>query len=558
MSAERTSRLTESGRGAGQQQPIRPKRYEELPARTLRLFKRGALGSSIAFVGVLLLAQWLWAFVLGGLAALFGVALLRSTRHDLLAKRVNAAYAHMRAGEDAEASAILDALEREGGAAAVMKLVFVERAGFELSRGLAEEARIAATKAIELDGWWGKVEQREVTLSAYALRALANAALDQHAAALEDASRGAAALSTLAYARAHAAKLLVALAQGDHETTKALSRSAVLLTELPSRERALVSKRLRVGATGGAYRASSNMDLDIGLDELASAAERAFEARRAAFLDVAPADASPEEVAARQPSKRRSSWRLYLTLVPFFVFWGYFGTSTMVSGVLPIALAMWLGFLVVGAWRRSESVALSTMGARKAIATGDLAAANRHIDALGQPKEAVEAATVGQLRAQVAVEQGRHGDVLFRTAEALGRLGAVESVKLSSLERLTPSLLEERAVALAAMGREEQARAELHRLVRDCPLYEYAARAEYRVELQLAVIAGRWEEARELVRTRPDAPLRRSDAEVASRVRSFDQAAPPRVRASSELHVPASSDDDELEDETAERPRARA
>lgn len=486
----------------------------------LGVFSAAALGVGLG-PALLLVCAWymIWS----------GTAVIRSARG---AQIVNLAFARGASAQYDEALALLDEADARIKTRYLQRATQLQRAHIALQRGELDQSIEAATRASAApSGVLGREYQRTYAVNARAIRALSNALAGHDAAALEDADHAEADERTDAagLGRVLLARLAVAERSGERGRMRELCRGplATFVTgELSPRERALYrTYRIQAFATGpGAYREQRHPDAAPEAPTLATSEPSLAPARKVA--------ADPKLVETLAAQRTASGWQ-----------------SARRMGVR--ALGAWLGLMVVlfSIWRLLEGTRTHGVGAHERARTGEtflassmtvvalvlggtilwavlrvrraLVAQRAHVRArralwLDDGARFVEQIQVvrssGLVQNQVmadAFEADRayaHADfdrAVQLTTSALDRLKGAPAVRAMNIDLLVTGITERRACALAALGRQTEARAELALLLSECPSYAYRARAEYTVELLALISAGDLDAARELARACP-------------------------------------------------------
>lgn len=476
-----------------------------------------------AGLGMMLAGAAVGAAALAVFAALLTFNAFWLRRSTTGAQAHNLAFAHAGAGRIEQASAILDVSDAVVGLRYLLRANQLLRARIALQRGESDATIAHATRAIELPlGAYVRWAQRGHIASAHAIRALAYALTGQAAEARADAALVAS--SEHANATAHGYALLAELTllarAGERARLRALlSESAMkpAVAELPPRERALYrAYRQQAYAAGqGAYREGINVDAERALEALVAPTSPTPAAPPA---PAAVAPALLEQIAKRGPAPRalRNKHRLraVAAMLVLVSTWLYFeqpsppsdapGESPGLTGTLallsvPLFMLVWASVVIRSRLQATRALKV----AQHALAVGDDA---RFLSALVRvrtstlPQHRIEAAF---LEARHAYPQARFEQVLEATECALQLFAQHPTLRALHVDIMVAGCLELRACALAALGRGDEARAELAVLLRDCPSYAHRPRVEHVVDLLASITSGDWPRAAQLARSRP-------------------------------------------------------
>ncbi len=429
-----------------------------------------------------------------------------------------------------------------------------------LQRGFIALARGDAARAEEVVG--PAVEPRITFVTenaelfhrfeALALRALARAGLGRNDLAEADARavESAAVTTPNALARAALARAVIHARRGDRTALGAFleQKEAFILEHTLPRERMLLRSlsALAHPEGGSVYREpapSRENERDGTPDWIARFAPHAPRLGEAMFAErndtAAPAvdDAAALRVgaqrlqAANALSVRRSRFRtlaIWLVLVVMFLaIWQLLAPAEQTTVAVPpppdpppeptnwaylVALAVVpppilfafirLLFLRVNQRERRNIAAV------RAHAEGDKAGAERTLQAAMKDRN-----TVIALQARLALvtyenQRANFAAALALTDESIALATRTKMLLHYTRDAILPSLIVERAVALAAQGHTDDANTELALTLRTNPWYTHAAAATFRVQLIGAARRGDLAGAAEIARTRtPDLPL---------------------------------------------------
>lgn len=494
--------------------------------------------------------------VLAPLYLFLGLAMRRHTDAVLLN---NAAFDLVSRGRIAEAEALLARAESASGA--VRRAVAIQRAMIALRRGDASTAETHASSALATKpSFLTRDAEIGVRCTATAIRALARASMGKEQEALADIAdvRASKDATPDALARAAVAEATVLARRDDKDAlARCLRDTARLLEWAPPRERALVRalRRMLELRAGSVYREAARPPEESREDPLlrdwvarivpAAAAYVPQAERRtesAAFDTTVPEDfpvhAGSEAVTRR--SKRPSGMRVllvWLLLVLMFVaIWSFLtpdrhGTSpppgfeepATVTPQISAFLALLCTTLVVvvygavaKAFVRARAEQAALRDAARALAEGDEARCTRDLEELvRRAKDATAAAALREL-AVLAERRADMKKALALCDAGLERISKNAIVRAANSDILVPELVAERAFVLAALGRDQQATAELALLAREHPSFAYLTRSVFRVRLVQALRKRDHEAALAIARERtPELPLSRRDEMLA-------------------------------------------
>jgi hypothetical protein len=515
-------------------------------------------------------AQGMFGLVMGPFLVALGLYLLRT---GPALQTVNGALDAINRGKLDEAESLLHSIPSNARRGVVAKAIHLRRAIMALVSGRLQDAVDAATAAVETRPLWLEWGgSAGLTNEALAIRA-------QAAASMGEAERARADIATVrsskqstpqALAKASLAEALV-LARSDRRDDLAalIGRDRSLLLEYTSpRERALVRalQRMIERRRTSVYREPAKREEPVATEELPiaswiatvapAAAEFAPRAGpRATSAPAVPVALSPGATGGALPPQPAGAWvkakargrrgRLWLVggwvalVVMFLAIWQFLQPSTNATtyrGAPPPvpaspegadANAWWpwapgfLVFIVLMAWVfRARARQLRAM---RSLATGDLARAEREYTRIAKLPGAGGAG--GELQLAVLGERAANFDSVLQHAES--GLAKTTGMYAAACEALRPELLAQHCYALAALGKGDQATAELASLVHDFPRYAFLSRTHLCVRMHLAVHAGRLDEARSVARERtPDMPLTVRDETLADALVAIEERAP--------------------------------
>jgi hypothetical protein len=430
-------------------------------------------------------------------------AVIFALRRFLGAARVHdealrASYVHLTAGRFDEAERALSGLSRSR-LSHYRRAFHGQRALIALERGDLEAAR-SALEAVwaEPVGRLFRAAHRRLSTNARGLRALVRASTVDTAGAREDiaAVRADPEVLPSVLARVALAEARVLDEEGDRDGLAALldrARPLVLEATASPRERALFRAYEAMVEAGLASIYRQKGDRVAQGDEAAAIA--AWVARvapnaapfvRAASIPLhggsrpVPAEAASDEarrkVEAARPRKvkaARATKTVGLWAILIMLFAGIY--AALSTGNQPLSpVVMVAGFAGVFFWvarniRRSSADAKRITGAVREIGAGDLQRAERAL--AFTPEAPLHKAQAEQLRAEVALRRGDMAGVLAQTDLALVALAQFQGGKVTPPVPAAPGkevawdlarcLAAERAVALAALGRADEAWAEV-------------------------------------------------------------------------------------------------
>ncbi len=547
------------GRGARYERRVSGDPAKLPPHPVVRAQRRTLLG--ITALGVVLGASAIgsgvaWAAPAAlAISAYFGWALWTLPRRARLVQLHNAALERLMRGREQEARELLDQIPaRDLRRGSVARGAHVQRALLALHHGDGARSVELATTAIDMrpERWTVNqpVEQTQ-RAKALALRALAHASLGHAGLALQDAAAAETAPHATpdVLARASLARSVVLARNKDrHELAAQLARTAGLMLQwLPPRERSLVRalRRMARAPARSVYRQAAERDegaeearLASWIGKLAPGAE-AF-ARETGSYSTTVRAAQPAEEATAEALDRIASARkmatvarkgprrsvvlfLWVTLLILFVC--IYELLPSVGGSPPSSFApatspltgVWAGAaflalvvpLLVWQLRRQSADGCALSLAQLDVARSELTKATTAFEALSQPKRTVAVAAAAHLGlAQLAERRASWDDAIQHCDRGIARLCSTATLKAMHSDLLYPELIALRALALAALGRSDEANAEASLLAKECPGYVLAARARFSLSLMLAVRSGNLDVAAEVAKGRsPDLPL---------------------------------------------------
>ncbi len=474
-------------------------------------------------VGVALLVTGAFFIGIAGVVRLsgFAVPLLNTSFNALLQGRV------------AEAERILDRIEGRRQLGYVHRAVDLQRASIALRRGDLAAARVRVEAALARPPGLFTRGQEDVHLtSARAVRALILASLGDREGARADAEavRRLPWAPAEALARAEVAEAIALESAGDREALAAhlAQKRALLLDSTAPRERAVVRayQRMLAAPKSSVYRRSAVRDAaeapgpEGGEPALAdwiakvapAAAPFAPPARaRATAIAEAAEDGTPPGLirvaearlapkASTLPASRAKVAAAWVLLVVFFTaVWQVFrsdgGQLTTAFDLLPgsgVLAAVFLGVLaavIASAMVRSTREDRRLATALGALARGE-AGAQAEIAAIAAVASSPAAPQAYLELARLAVRRADFEEAVRLCDKGTALLAERPAARTAASSMLLPSLVAERAFALAATDRHDKAAAEMAVLVKAFPAYPFLARAKLRVGLVQRVRRG--------------------------------------------------------------------
>jgi hypothetical protein len=161
---------------------------------------------------------------------------------------------------------------------------------------------------------------------------------------------------------------------------------------------------------------------------------------------------------------------------------------TNVLAVVFFVLVGALLFVIVPIKRRRIAKRTEKLNhAARLVARGDLATAQSDFEVLAQDPVFTISAQAHLGLAGIAERRARFEEALAHAGRAIGRIGTGAAARAMSSDILLPECIALRAFALAALGRNDEARAEMEMLGRESPTYPYLSRARFRVRLAIAL-----------------------------------------------------------------------
>lgn len=444
---------------------------------------------------------------------------------------LNAAFQRVSRGELDDAEAHLDRIPARGMWAAVPRGAAILRTMIALQRGKPEDALARAALADRPVGLLMRGHLNAQRAALLSLRALARAALGDHARALADAEASEALEEAApdALARARLVRALVLSRESKLDELSVIMRddATLLLDHGTPRDRTLTRALQRMSrvAARSVYREPARRADDAVKSDLSDwVAALAPEA--AAFVDEPRAlgeradlgelpPASIAEVGAIDTVRAKASrdtrrWSrvvaLWTALVVMLLgIWQFLAPSeihrpgesappppppeTFLESYWPLlAFFAVAPLVVVGRLKMEHRSYLALARAHRAAALGDVGAAQKSLWSLVTKAGLVGPSAQYEL-ARIANREARFLDAVSFAEAALARL-ARSGLRASAHDILMPGLLAELALAKAALGRADESAAELAVLHRDFPGYAHLASATLRVRLVQAARGG--------------------------------------------------------------------
>ncbi len=527
-------------------------------------------GMGVVYIILSATAAWLYempSLLVGSL--LGGFCLFAASRAALLGvsvRQLHSALDRIGRGRLDEATALLDSIAPNARHGSVGTGMEYQRSIIALRRDDLDGAIAHATRAMAVRLTLAGVHRQQMQrASARGLRAVAFAASGDSAKALADAQavRVSPSAGTEALASAAVAEAVVHARSDDREKLASLlARDRKLLLEHTTpRDRALVRtlQRMLAARSTSVYREPAKRDDEAGeepalatwiarLVPAAAAFVPVHDARNATTLPVGldgvvTADAVDAVRAARLRGRKKGfggARRIFLLwgllVVMFLAIWQFlnppegahgtrpnvkavehvepvdsesnFGSrvALMLPGAALVVIALGYGFLVN---RRTTHRALA---ASRLLAEADSTRAEAAFLALSKNRAPLTAASADLMLARIAEERTDWESARVHAERGIGRVARGTAVVAAAHDHLLPALVTERAFALAALGRHDEASAELATLQAENSTFSHLASAQLRVRLMQAVRRNELAKARELAKTRtPDLPLSARD-----------------------------------------------
>jgi len=509
------------------------------------------------------------------------------------AVRTHAALQALTRGQTEEAEAHLDVIPKRTGNRTVTRAVAYLRGLVAFHRGdlksvpaMLEDA-VAEKTGIMLVNH--EKMQRSLGLS---LRALVWASTGDAARARADATEVLASPHALpeAIARARLAEAVVfARDAGSSDALAAHLRThaSLILENSPPRERVLCRalRRMVQSRARSIYREPAPMAEEAEKNALrdwvaqvvpdaaahagdgAGTAERAEEAPAPTVTAEALGQIARARVAAKSTTKSPRIWGRVLALwvlliVMFLTVWQFLtpaerphhahaaapppeDITPFMTTLIPLLFLGVMIALVARILRRNRRIERDVLAARRADALGNMEEAEALMASLEKNPQGLGLAQAAALRAKTAEQHARFDECVAHCDRALGSIAAQpRATRQVSAFALTPSIIVQRAVALAALGREPEANAELATLAREHPTYGYRAGGELRVRLIAALRRGDLDSARSIARERTaELPISLRDEVLADLVLAV---APSGASREEQERVDAELRDDEM------------
>lgn len=488
------------------------------------------LGGFYLLLGLGLMGFFQGMTAAGVAASLFGALMmtlgLRQQRIGPAVMLNNAAHDLLTQGRYDEAMALLDAIPRSSRGGLVGMAALSQRAYVLFARGDVAGAVAVSAEALALEiPLLARSQGRQYQLVLRANRALMLAAAGESAMAREEAARVDASPHALPLLKGYAAlaRAVTFARAGEREALVGeLTRSRSSLDQLSGREAMLARTLARLAAvpSGGAYRAPASREGELSpaarwivsvVPQAAAFAPRASVPGPAvdpARLPSASAGARARVAADRAlATKRAPSPRRWLLLAWGLLIGAMVVALPMINRAFAVTVSAWVFAIPVGASialavRRNLSLDRTIREARLLYADDRAAESDAKLERVARSTTHAHAAVALLDLAEHAERRDDLPAALALCDRGLGRLFKSAAVKASMSDILVPSLVASRARLLAAMGRTDEALAELEVIASEHPTFPFATGATLVVRVLVALQLGDRELARELVRTR--------------------------------------------------------
>ncbi|WP_394831587.1 hypothetical protein LVJ94_34245 [Pendulispora rubella] len=433
---------------------------------------------------------------------------------------LGAAYDRITRGRLDEAEAILDTASTRNGQ--VLRAIANYRAKIALYRDDAKGAIQHASRAIGGPyAWLGRTEETSMELNARSIRAVAAAMCSEHAMVREDAQavRMGPLASTEMLSRVTLAEVILLFRDGAYDEAAVLidEKRKLLLDFATPRERAIVRAM---------QRAIAQREESPAANPLSSANPGKFEAI------PGEARAAAERTVAKSFAQRWLRPLAFLVGI-MGVYVGGQSAKPFRSFDLQLALLLLvIAIIVLGRMYRDRQSRQLTHATR-AWVDGDLASSEASLRTMVKSPLALFAAQARLHLAQQAARCGQFEQAIDECDHGLSR----STDSATGRQILVPSLLGERATALAALGRHDEATATLQSIEKVNAAFHLMGSFQLGVRLLQAVRRGHLPLARELAMQRThDLPLPITVETLADALVTTDDANPQSEEAARILH----------------------
>jgi tetratricopeptide (TPR) repeat protein len=413
-------------------------------------------------------------------------------------------------GQLGDAERLLASVPAHSQRGAILRAMHLQRAMIAVARDDAATARDEASRVLEAARSAALTDfERLQLLDAHAIRAIASAQLGDADAAHADAAavRGSKLAMPPALARVTLAEALVlARDERSRDALAALLRRErrSLLTHVTPRQRATVRalQRLVHAPSTSAYRTPERPAEPP--PKTAPLADMTAELARSPYA-VMPA-ATPRARAWVANGQVKKTLILWAVLIVFFLaVWQFLAsddhassptgdapsqTGILAGSVWPVTLVV-IVVVVAALTFVNRRITRRFAAAMRLLTNDDVGAAERAFAGIARGRLPIPAASAELQLARIAARRARFGEAVERCGRGLARVG--KNALASML--LTPQLHAERALCLAALGRQDEATAALRVLASDYPRFPLMASAQLVVRMVQAVRSGDLAEA---------------------------------------------------------------
>lgn len=474
-----------------------------------------------------------------------GIQLANAALNEILAGRYESAEALLRRAEST--SSVLGIAPRTP--AAIRRIIALHRAAIAFGRGDMARTIAHTNDALAVsESPWDRAGRRTAALRALAMRAMARALSDDWEGAradivraralVEEGNLGAGVLAgegvlTDPTARLDVAEAVLLARAGESEKLRALleSKRATLFEHASPRERALLrglARRLAAKTQSpyrtppkGAAPGGDEPDVEDWIERVlpevapfvpkteravprtdADEAPRARAATRVPDLPLRGPGASPWRTRVVLAAFVAATTALYLMLGEGRGATGVPGQGSHAAGVLeelPALMLFAIAWAIALAYARLAQGRRRLLSGYRALAHGDLGEAERALRELPPSSHAIYRALAALSLARLAARAGRPDEALAESERGLSTI-VRGRVKASASDVVGPELVTERAVAMASLGRGDEALA----LAETLPIgFAFRERSLFRIRLFVLATSGRFEEAARLAASRP-------------------------------------------------------